>query len=155
MFDLNSFLSTSFGSSNPAIRPAAKAKVERPSLGAQVQSPMVSVSNLEVKIAGKTLLEDVDFQLSRGSTLAIVGPNGGGKTTLFIALMRLVPYSGTVKWGGNARIGLVPQGLIATDLPITVKEFLALKCKIDYAECMDSVGLGREILGQKLASLSG
>ena len=116
---------------------------------------MVSISDLGVRLGGKTLLEGVSFELSRGSTLAIVGPNGGGKTTLFRALMNLVPHSGTIKWGGSARIGLVPQSLIATDLPITVKEFLALKCKVDYAECVDSVGLGMEILGQRLSSLSG
>ncbi len=119
------------------------------------EAPIVSVSNLGVKLAGNTLLEDVSFELVKGSTLAIVGPNGGGKTTLFRALMNLVPHTGTVKWGGKARIGFVPQALIATDLPVTVKEFLALKCKADYNECIDSVDLRREILGQRLSSLSG
>ncbi|HKT21459.1 MAG TPA: ATP-binding cassette domain-containing protein, partial [Nitrososphaerales archaeon] len=116
---------------------------------------MVSVSNLGVKIAGKTLLEDVTFDLSRGSTLAIVGPNGGGKTTLFRALMKLVPRTGEVRWTRDARLGLVPQGLISTDLPITVREFLALKCKADYADCIGSVGLEGSVLRQRLGSLSG
>ena len=116
---------------------------------------MISVSNLGVRAGGRVLLEGVDFKLSRGSTLAIVGPNGGGKTTLFRALMGLVPHSGTVKWGGNSRIGLVPQTLIATELPITVGEFLSLKCKVDYTECIGYVGLGVDILRQRLASLSG
>ena len=116
---------------------------------------MIAVHDLGVKLAGKTLLEEVSFEFPRGSTLAIVGPNGGGKTTLFRALMNLVPHSGTVSWGGSARIGFVPQSLIATDLPVTVKEFLALKCKVGYGECIDSVGLGSEILGERLGSLSG
>ncbi len=106
-------------------------------------------------MGGKTLLEDVSFELTKGSTLAIVGPNGGGKTTLFKALMNLIPHTGTAKWAGKERIGLVPQSLVATDLPVTVKEFLALKCKADYAECIHSVDLKDDILGQRLSSLSG
>ena len=124
-------------------------------VSAPKRPPTLSVSNLGVRIAGKTLLEGVSFEVPRGSALAIVGPNGGGKTTLFRALMNLVPYSGAVRWEGSVRIGLVPQSLVATDLPVTVKEFLALKCKVDYADCIDSVGLGKEVLGQKLSSLSG
>ena len=119
------------------------------------KAPALAVHDLGVRLAGRTLLEGVSFELSRGSTLAIVGPNGGGKTPLFRALMNLVPNSGTVNWDGNARIGLVPQGLIATDLPVTVKEFLALKCKIGYGECIDAVGLRSEILGERLGALSG
>ncbi|HEY6283722.1 MAG TPA: metal ABC transporter ATP-binding protein [Nitrososphaerales archaeon] len=118
-------------------------------------SPVLSVSGMGVKLDGKVVLEDVSFELEKGSTLAIVGPNGGGKTTLFRAIMGLVPYTGNVRWAGDARIGLVPQTLVATDLPITVSEFLALKRKVDYEECLNSVGLGKSILTQSLASLSG
>jgi zinc transport system ATP-binding protein len=119
------------------------------------QPIVLSVSNLGVMAEGKTLLEDVSFKLSKGSTLAIVGPNGGGKTTLFRALMGLVPHSGAVEWGGRVRIGLVPQGRVATDFPVTVSEFLNLKRKIDFKECMDLVGLEKGILSQSLGSLSG
>ena len=115
----------------------------------------LSVSRLGVKVGGKALLEDVTFDLAKGSTLAIVGPNGGGKTTLFRALMGLVPYSGTVQWAVSPRIGLVPQGRVATDLPITVREFLALKSRSGIEESMTSVGLEGDILSQSLGSLSG
>ena len=117
--------------------------------------PSVAVYGLGVKLGGRTLLEGVTFELPKGSTLAIVGPNGGGKTTLFRALMNLVPHSGTVSWGQNARIGLVPQSRIATDLPVSVKEFLELKTKGDFRESVRSVGLGEDILSQSLGSLSG
>jgi zinc transport system ATP-binding protein len=106
-------------------------------------------------LGGKAILEGVTFDLEATKTLAIVGPNGSGKTTLFRALMGLVPYSGRIAWSTESKIGLVPQSLVATDLPITVGEFLSLKRKTGFEECMASVGLGMDILRQRLGSLSG
>ncbi len=121
----------------------------------EVRGTMLSASGLGVTLGGRTILEDVDFNLRHGATLAIVGPNGGGKTTLFRALMNLVPHTGTVKWEGGVHIGLVPQSLVTTDIPITVREFLGLKCKTDFEACVSSVGLDEQILGQSLGSVSG
>jgi ABC-type molybdenum transport system ATPase subunit/photorepair protein PhrA len=43
-------------------------------------SDMLVVSGLGVTSQNKTILEDVSFKAKRGTSLAIVGPNGGGKT---------------------------------------------------------------------------
>jgi zinc transport system ATP-binding protein len=113
------------------------------------------VENLGVRLQARTVLENISFKVRRGSTLAIVGPNGGGKTTLFRVLLNLVPHTGSIKWSNDAKIGYVPQGLIATDLPVSVEEFLKFKCKTDFKACLDSVGLKEEILTQMIGSLSG
>jgi zinc transport system ATP-binding protein len=129
--------------------------LEEPARPASRSAEILTVSNLGVTIQGKKILEGVSFSVKRATTVAIIGPNGGGKTTLLKALLNLVPHSGNVKWNGPARIGYVPQTLVTTDIPVSVKEFLAFKSKTNLDACLNSVGLRMSILKQKLNTLSG
>jgi len=113
------------------------------------------VSKLGVNIQGKTILQDVSFDVRKGSTLAIIGPNGGGKTTLIHTLLGLVNHTGFVNWNGVLKIGYVPQTLVTTDLPITVEEFLRLKSKTSFQTSLGAVDLDNGILNHQLDSLSG
>lgn len=113
------------------------------------------VEGLGVKAHGRAILENVSFSVRRGSTLAIVGPNGAGKTMLLKALLGVVPHEGTIRWLDGTVRGYVPQSLVSTDLPISVGEFLGLKCGDDPRKCMGYVGLGGGLLSQSLGSLSG
>ncbi len=117
---------------------------------------LLTVSGLGVVLDHHPVLEDVSFQVRPRTTVAIVGPNGAGKTTLFRVLLGLLPHTGTVTWHRPVKVGYVPQQFSATDVPITVREFLAMKCKADYGECLAAVGLDdREYLGKRLGVLSG
>ena len=116
---------------------------------------MLDVVGLGVTLQNKKILEDITFKVKKGTSLAIVGPNGGGKTTVFRALLNLVPYTGKVRWNDKVRMGYVPQSLVSTDLPISVEEFLRFKCKTDLETYINSVGLEKPILRQNLGSLSG
>jgi zinc transport system ATP-binding protein len=116
---------------------------------------MLIVKGLNVRSQNKTILEDVSFRLKKGTSLAIVGPNGGGKTTVFRTLLNTIRYTGMIKWNGEVRMGYVPQSLVSTDLPILVEEFLRLKCRTDFETCTKAVGLDKAILRQNLGSLSG
>lgn len=117
---------------------------------------MLTVSRLGVVLDGRTVLRDISFTLRRGTTLAIIGPNGAGKTVLLRSLLGLVPHTGSIAWDPSVRIGLVPQNFSVADIPITVREFLALNRVRDYRECLAACGLDRRpILEDRLGTLSG
>lgn len=116
---------------------------------------MLSVTDLTVRVKNAIILDRLNFLIRKGVILAIVGPNGAGKTTLFKVLMDLIPYSGTIHWKKGVRMGYVPQGLVVTDIPVTVEEFLRFKCNSDLTDCLSTVGLKTDILSSQLGNLSG
>jgi ABC-2 type transport system ATP-binding protein len=70
---------------------------------------------LSVARGGRTVLRDVDIELAAGELVALVGPNGGGKTTLLLALAGLVPASaGRVEVRGRdaVRVAVEQRGSV-------------------------------------------
>ncbi|QYR20846.1 ABC-F type ribosomal protection protein [Paenibacillus sp. sptzw28] len=56
------------------------------------------------------LFQDVSFRLERGENVALIGPNGIGKSTLLKALVGQQPLEqGTIRWGTNIKIGYYDQ----------------------------------------------
>lgn len=103
----------------------------------------IAVSDLCFSYQKNHLLENVNFEITSGEFIGIMGPNGGGKTTLLKLLMGfLTPQSGTVRVfdkppnEARLKIGYVPQvHHTDRDFPITVLELVllgALSKKIFY-----------------------
>jgi zinc transport system ATP-binding protein len=117
---------------------------------------ILKVSNLKIEISNQPIIDNLTFRIKKGITLAIVGPNGAGKTTFFRALLNLLPYTGKIEWNGKVKLGYVPQILSVRDIPISVKEFLALKGTSNPEGVLRSVGLDSSLVLQKsLGALSG
>jgi len=117
---------------------------------------ILKVSNLTVELPNQIVLENVSFELEIGKTLAIIGPNGAGKTMLFRALLNLIPFRGKIQWAPGVKVGYVPQYLSASDIPISVREFMALRTSTGIEEAIESVGLDlKEVLHKRLGALSG
>jgi ABC-type Mn2+/Zn2+ transport system ATPase subunit len=69
---------------------------------------LLAVDDAATGYGGDPVFRGVTFSLDRGERLAVLGPNGGGKTTLFKLLLgRLPPLEGRVS--GDRRFGYVPQ----------------------------------------------
>jgi ABC-type Mn2+/Zn2+ transport system ATPase subunit len=67
-----------------------------------VTAPAVLAEDLSAGYGGPPVLRDVSFAADPGRTICVLGPNGGGKTTLFRALLgELRPDSGTVHVAGR------------------------------------------------------
>ena len=82
------------------------------------------------------VLEEVSFSISENDFVGIIGPNGGGKTTLVKILLGLLsPQSGSVKIFGAMpgknphKIAYLPQQLVFDpQIPITVEEVVLMGC---------------------------
>jgi ABC-type Mn2+/Zn2+ transport system ATPase subunit len=73
-----------------------------------VTGPLLRVEGLSVGYDGAPALSEVTFEAGAGQTVAVLGPNGGGKTTLFRALTgELAPQAGTM--AAPERLGYVAQ----------------------------------------------
>lgn len=77
-------------------------------------APLLEVAGLRLDLGGRRILEDVSLTLADGEFLGLIGPNGGGKTSLLRVLLGLhPPTAGTVRWrfhcGASPRVGYVPQ----------------------------------------------
>lgn len=98
---------------------------------------IIEIDKVSFSYTDETVLKNISLNIHQGDYLGIIGPNGGGKTTLLkIMLGLLIPQSGTVKLFGQdinhfkdwSKIGYVPQKAAAFDphFPLTVEETVAM-----------------------------
>ena len=120
-----------------------------------------------VEIGETLILDDVSFSVNKNSLIAVVGPNGGGKTTLFNAITGLIPITkGSIEINGqdvtkgNGNIGYVPQNEnLNWNFPLTARQVVGLGITKNFPsipfisknknnlieECLNDVGLYDQI----------
>jgi ABC-type Mn2+/Zn2+ transport system ATPase subunit len=129
---------------------------------------LIEAAGLATGYDGAPAISGVDFSLRGGQTLALLGPNGGGKTTLLRALLgELSPLAGTLRVG--ATCGTVPQTERSRlDYPVSALDVATMGTlprlpwwrrpgrheREAAAEALDRVGL-RALAEQTFGRLSG
>lgn len=90
---------------------------------------LVELHKVSVAYDGCEALHEADLTISTGDFLGVIGPNGGGKTTLVKAILGAVPYSGEIRFApeltvnGERLIGYMPQlSNFDRAFPISVEE---------------------------------
>lgn len=97
----------------------------------ETTTPHIAFDKVSVKVNQSVLLSDVSLTIDPGTWVGVVGPNGGGKSTLIKALLGIVPHRGTISytWPGKHKgnIGYVPQlAPFESTLPVTVLDYLRM-----------------------------
>ena len=106
-----------------------------------IETPIVKIRDLDFAYNGEPVLQEVNLSVRRPDFMAIIGPNGGGKTTLLKLILGLLkPDRGTVRVDGKspqkaaAAVGYVPQDVhINRNFPVTALD-VVLMGTIDPAE---------------------
>lgn len=130
--------------------------------------PAIEVRNVDFSYGEAPVLSNVNLSVKSGDFLAIIGPNGGGKSTLMKLVVGLLkPSSGEIRVFGEkvpskrVSLGYVPQNTNRNlDFPITVEECVSTGLphyKSDpgkVRELLETVKM-ETFAGRKLGELSG
>jgi zinc/manganese transport system ATP-binding protein len=98
------------------------------------ESPVLEVDGVSVTLGGRTILDDVSFEVRRSEFTGLIGSNGVGKTTLLRTILGLQrPDRGRILVSGaplsprSRSLGYVPQKVVIDpDIPMRARDFVAL-----------------------------
>lgn len=91
---------------------------------------LISIKNLSVRYDNREALANVSLDIFSDDFIGVIGPNGGGKTTLVKSIMGIIPHSGSVEFVdgigvNNGSIGYLPQqNKFDNSFPISVTDVI-------------------------------
>ena len=138
--------------------------------------PVIEIQDMFFSYNGKPVLQEVNLTVQQGDFVAVIGPNGGGKTTLLKLMLGLLkPERGSVRVLGEIPdrasrwVGYVPQDLhVNRSFPVTVTDIVLMgklepgkrwgrnsgRERAQAREVLDRMGMGR-YADRKIGELSG
>jgi zinc transport system ATP-binding protein len=94
----------------------------------RTEKPLVKMREVDVAYQKQIALTNISLNIHERDFIGIIGPNGGGKTSLVKVILGLMkPVKGTIEYGiDKTEIGYLPQGKqLDEQFPITVREVVA------------------------------
>ena len=141
-----------------------------------MSDPVVEIDNVSFAFNGRNILTQVSLEIQAGDFMAMIGPNGGGKTTLIKLMLGLFkPSNGTIRILGRPpgqashHIGYVPQNThINAEFPISVLDVVLMgqlqpgnrrirhsrQDRVVAHEALDKMGMGAHC-HRRIGELSG
>jgi ABC-type multidrug transport system ATPase subunit len=129
---------------------------------------MIAARDLSLALDRRPILDGVSFDVARGEALALVGPNGSGKTSVLRCLLGLVPFRGRAAIAGHdvvrdpvaarAQVGYVPQKAAFGDA--RAGEVVAFAARLRGVDPLHAVSLLRDVglashAGKRVRAFSG
>jgi zinc transport system ATP-binding protein len=141
-----------------------------------IGDPIIQITDLHFAFNGQRVLEDVNLTVREGDFIAMIGPNGGGKTTLLKLILGLLkPDQGEIRVMGRRpsrmshQIGYVPQDVnVNRRFPITALDVVLMgklapgrrwsknssQDRLDAMEALDRIDMA-DFADRRIGELSG
>lgn len=111
-----------------------------------------------LSIDGKRILHNINLELSKGEITTLIGPNGGGKTSIARILLGILkPTKGKIITDKKIKIGYMPQKIsFDKTIPLTARDFIKLSTKeVIFDKSLIKALDVENILDQQIQDLSG
>ncbi len=92
---------------------------------------IAQLKNINLQINGNKVLSNISLDLAKNKITTLIGPNGGGKTSIARILLEILkPNSGKVIKNSSLKIGYMPQKIIVEKtIPLTAQNFATINLK--------------------------
>jgi branched-chain amino acid transport system ATP-binding protein len=111
-----------------------------------MSNTLLKISDLAIRFGGITALDGVSLEVNDREILAIIGPNGSGKTTFFNCISGIYkPDQGQIQYQGESLLGLSPDSIAQMGIARTFQNIRLF----NHMAVLDNLMLGRHVKFKK------